>query len=154
MLDVYFGWDEDSIRDIDVFFRNVYESKWFEDEIVKRMIADIDHSEVKSAYVIESPVLGQITPDMISGGVKTLICLYKMEDISIDLITCGDNCEDWLVELSHMNKKIKVSLSGHDLLFYGKDIQAICRNDGSSIKNGKDWFIKMSEFVCKDLQER
>ena len=39
------------------------ENIWvYEDEFVKKMIQDVDSSSVVSAHVIESPVLGAITP--------------------------------------------------------------------------------------------
>ena len=41
------------------------------------MIRDIDKSTVISAHVIESPVLGGITPKDLSGGVKTLILIAR-----------------------------------------------------------------------------
>ncbi len=36
MLKVLFGFDKDCIRDIDLYFDNVYEDNWLEDELVKK----------------------------------------------------------------------------------------------------------------------
>ena len=39
--------------DAPAYFDNVYEDEWMEDEFVKEMIVDVDHSTVVSAHVIE-----------------------------------------------------------------------------------------------------
>ena len=41
------------------------------------MIRDVDQSEVVGEQLIQSPVLGAIPPAQLSGGVKTLILIYK-----------------------------------------------------------------------------
>jgi hypothetical protein len=49
--------------------------------------------------VIDSPVLGGISPRELSGGVKTLIDIYKRPDKIFNASTCGDNCAKWLLEI-------------------------------------------------------
>ena len=61
----------------DTWFKYNYEEEWFEDELVKEMVRDVDDSTVISAYSIDSPVLGIIAPERLSGGVKALIIMYK-----------------------------------------------------------------------------
>ncbi|WP_405755292.1 DUF4869 domain-containing protein [Anaerovibrio slackiae] len=39
------------------------------------MIFDVDKSKVIGANLIESPVLGPIPPERLSGGVKTLLLM-------------------------------------------------------------------------------
>lgn len=103
MLKVFFGDRDSSIQDsiIDVYFDNNYDSEWFEDDIVKRMVYDIDKTEVKSKNCLESPVLGQIPPMYLSGGVKALILMYKT-DLVVDATSCGENCVDWIIRLGDM----------------------------------------------------
>ncbi|MCD7948954.1 MAG: DUF4869 domain-containing protein [Erysipelotrichaceae bacterium] len=36
MLKVLFGFDKNCIRDIDLYFDNVYEDEWLEDTLVKK----------------------------------------------------------------------------------------------------------------------
>lgn len=57
------------MNDAPAYFDNVYEDEWIEDAFVKEMIQDVYHSAVISAHIIESPVLGAITPKDLSGGV-------------------------------------------------------------------------------------
>ena len=60
-----------------LYFDNVYEDEWIEDGFVKDMIQDVDHCTVISSHVIDSPILGAITPRELSGGVKVLILMLK-----------------------------------------------------------------------------
>jgi hypothetical protein len=146
MLKVYFGFDKECIRDIDLYFDNVYDELWLDDELVKQMIEDIDDSKVVSNQCIVSPILGQIPPERLSGGVKALICLYKSPDSYIDLIVCGPNCEKWISKISALTN-IRVGMSGYDLTFDNLEIQGICLNDNSPISNSKEWTLKMCKFV-------
>lgn len=146
MLEVCFGFDKECIRDIDLFFENVYDEEWLEDPFVQSMIQDVDHSRVESRYCIISPVLGQIPPERLSGGVKALICFYKMEDAYIDLIVCGENCEKWIAKIA-AQKNIRVGMSGYDLTFANEDISGICLNDQTEFRNAKEWTLKMCSYV-------
>ena len=57
------------------------------------MIRDIDKSEVISAHLIESPVLGSISTKEISGGVKTLMLMaFDGSGKIFNASSCGDNC--------------------------------------------------------------
>lgn len=60
------------MNDAPSYFDNVYEDEWIEDPFVKEMIQDVDSSTVLNAHIIESPILGPITPKELSGGVKVL----------------------------------------------------------------------------------
>lgn len=73
MLRVWLGFDWDANRNPDMYFNNTYREEWLDNELVKRMVKDIDRSEVVSRHCINSPVLGQIAPERLSGGVKGLI---------------------------------------------------------------------------------
>ena len=82
-----------------LFFKNSYSDDWITDELSKEMIRDVDKSEVIGPRIIDSPVLGGITPRELSGGVKTLICIYKRPDRVFNASACGDNCAKWLLEI-------------------------------------------------------
>lgn len=153
MLRVRFGYYENSILDIDLYFNNVYENEWFADPLVKKMIKGVDNSDVVADELIKSPILGYIAPERLSGGVKALICMYKCDEFPIDLIVCGENCQRWICEISKI-KDVEVTLSGYDLTFDGLDIHAICLNDNSEINSPKDWVLKMCEFVGGTADDR
>lgn len=82
MLNIIFNRGEKDIEDAnyvfspDTYFKYNYEEEWFDDALVKEMVQDVDSSAVMSAYAINSPVLGIIAPERLSGGVKAE---YEME---------------------------------------------------------------------------
>ena len=142
MLKVLFGKEtENTIPSVSSYFDNVYEMDWFDDEVVKSIVRDIDKSELLGACVI-SPVLGSISVERLSGGAKGLILMYKLDDFESDLISYGNNCEDWIIELSR-NKDITVCMTGFDMRFKGKSIKALCINDNSIINNSVEWCNKL-----------
>lgn len=153
MVSVYFGYDKNAVINVDTFFNNVFEYSWLDDLNVRKMIKDIDNSDVLSNQCIKSPVLGQIPPERLSGGVKTCIMLYKMDDFIPDLIVCGENCEYWLSWIFN-TKDVRVVMSGYDLSFKNKQISGVCENDNSTITNSKDWVEKMCDMVGDEYNER
>lgn len=99
MLSVFYGDMPEAIYNPVVFFKNSYSDDWIMDELSRRMIKDVDKSDVIGPRVIDSPVLGGISPRELSGGVKTLIDIYKRPDKIFNASTCGDNCAKWLLEI-------------------------------------------------------
>ncbi len=70
MLSVYFGDMPEAIYNTATYFINSYRSSWITDPYTVSIIKDVDRSDVVSENVIESPVLGSISPLQLSGGVK------------------------------------------------------------------------------------
>lgn len=99
MLSVFYGDMPEAIYNPVVFFKNSYTDEWIMDELSIRMIRDVDKSEVIGPRVIDSPVLGGISPRELSGGVKTLMSIYKRPDKIFNASACGDNCAKWLLEI-------------------------------------------------------
>ena len=59
--------------------------------------------------MIDSPVLGPIPPERLSGGVKTLIMIYEKPELIFDATSCGQNCAKWLLEIGN-RKDVTVKL--------------------------------------------
>lgn len=102
MLKIWYYSGTEYMNDAPSYFDNVYEDEWIEDELVKEMIRDVDHSVVVSAHIIESPVLGAITPKELSGGVKVLILMLKDDSFIYNLSNCGNNCAKWVLKIAGM----------------------------------------------------
>ncbi len=109
MLNIYFGDMPQAIYNTAVYFKNTYEDSWITDELSREMILDIDKSKVIGARIIDSPVLGAITPRELSGGVKTLILIDHVSDKIFNASTCGDNCAKWLLKMGE-EKDITINL--------------------------------------------
>ena len=109
MLNIFYGDMQGMIYNTSVYFKNMYDRQWLEDEQVKAMIADVDNSLVLSSGAIDSPVLGIIPPISLSGGVKTLILIDKIPEKIFNASNCGDNCAKWLLKIAE-KKDITVNL--------------------------------------------
>lgn len=108
MLSIRWGTTEDTVELVDSVFDNNYEDEWFDDPLVRDMVLDVDKSEVLSSHCIESPVLGQIPPSELSGGVKALILALKT-DWEIWATACGNNCAKWFLKIGEF-KDLTISI--------------------------------------------
>ena len=98
MLKIHFGKVEGAFYGPSWFWAN-YEIRWFEDPLVCNMLNAVDKSEYVGGYLIQSEILGPISPKDLSGGVKTLISILKRPDLVFDATSCGPNCAKWLLEI-------------------------------------------------------
>ena len=151
MLSIFFGYDENAILSVDTYFNNTYDEAWLDDPFVRKIIRIVDGSEVQDRQCILSDVLGQIPPERLSGGAKALILMYEEEGFYTDLIVCGANCENLILDMAQQ-KDISCSLSGYDISFEKlgdgeHSIPVRCENDGSLMKTHDDFVMKMLEYV-------
>ena len=118
MLHIYFGDVVGEVYNPSSYFINQYEDEWITDDLSKEMIRDVDRSDVVSARVIDSPVLGAITPRELSGGVKTLILMAFDESGRVfNGSACGDNCAKWILKIAE-TKELTIAL--HNIMDFGK----------------------------------
>lgn len=133
MLNVYFGDMPGAIFNTAVYFKNTYRDSWITNPLSVQMIKDVDKSDVVSESVIESPVLGSITPLALSGGVKTLMLVKFDREHVFNASTCGDNCAKWLLKIAE-NRKVVINL--HYVMDFGKGPFKIkVLNNGKIVKN-------------------
>ena len=109
----------DIVFDVDIWFDDLCEDSWFDDELVKSMILDVDQCTVLSPNCLAHKDFGQISPNLLSSGVKALILMLKT-DLVIYATNCGDNCVKWIIEISKI-KSIKIAL-GHYMDFKSEDL--------------------------------
>lgn len=99
MLRVWFGDRDGAIYNTSMYFNNRYSGKWLLEDFSKKIIRDVDQSEVLDENTISSPVLGNIHPEDLSGGVKTVILMKHFPGIYFNGSNCGNNCAKWILEL-------------------------------------------------------
>lgn len=139
MLSIYLGKMDDAVYHPPTYFDNQYEDEWITDMLSVEMIKDVDKSEVISARLIESPVLGSISIKELSGGVKTLILMaFDNTNKVFNASVCGDNCAKWILEIG-MLKDLTINLR-HIMDFGSGEFEAKILNTGEMVHN-------MSEFV-------
>ena len=132
-MNVYFGDMPGAIFNTAVYFKNTYRDSWITNPLSVQMIKDVDKSDVVSESVIESPVLGSITPLALSGGVKTLMLVNFDRKHVFNASTCGDNCAKWLLKIA---EKRRVVINLHHVMDFGKGPFKIkVLNNGKIVKN-------------------
>jgi len=139
MLKIIFGDIENSIYHPPTYFDNRYEDEWITDPFSVAMIKDIDHSDVIGAHLIESPVLGPISPKEISGGVKTLILMaFDTTGKVFNASSCGDNCAKWIVEIG---KRKDLTINLHHVMDFSAvgSFDALMLNTGKTIHNYNEY---------------
>ena len=138
MLNLIYGEveSEDYIFDPDTFFNNTYEDEWITDELSKRMIRDVDKSEVIGPHLIENPVLGPISLKLLSRGVKTLILINNDLEHIFNGSVCGDNCAKWLIEIGKQ-KDVTVRL-GYFMSFGDEPFEVKVVNTNKIVHSGAE----------------
>lgn len=137
---------ENSIYNTKVYFNNSYEPEWLETDLAKKMIKDVDESDVLSGECINSPVLGQIPPERLSGGVKTLLLILNESDRIFNALMCGDNCAKWILEIGKMRD---VTINLRHMMSFGKDTKFEIKilNGGEVVHSMKELIPIASEYL-------
>ena len=147
MLNIFFGEMPDAIYDTNVYFNNTYKDSWITDPMSIKMIKAIDKSDVIDSKTVLSPVFGNMSPKKLSGGVKTLILIYKDRSRVFNASTCGDNCAEWILKIaSESNRKIVINLN--HLMDFGKgEFKIRVMNTNKIVKNMAELVAEAGEFV-------
>ncbi|WP_031548720.1 DUF4869 domain-containing protein [Oribacterium sp. FC2011] len=135
MLKIYYGDIENDnyIFNPDSYFNNSYEDEWITDPFSVQMIKDIDKSTVIGPRVIDSPFLGSIPVERLSGGVKTLILMNNDSEHIFNASACGDNCAKWILEIAK-KKELTIRL-GYLMDFGNDDFNIEIANLGKTVHN-------------------
>ena len=145
MLNIYYGNMKEAVYNTAAYFKYDYEDSWIVDPFVKEMIQDVDQSTVLDSGVIDSPVLGKISPIGLSGGVKTLILVKFDKDKVFNFSTCGDNCAKWLLRIAESEDRTVNLLH---LMDFGKESFAVRVLNTDQIVHSMEELVSIAgEFV-------
>lgn len=146
MLNIFFGDMPDAVYDTALYFNTTYRDRWITKDRSVRMIRDVDRSEVVSANLIQSPVLGPIGPRRLSGGVKTLILVDNDRTGRVfNASTCGDNCAKWLLEIAS-DRKVVINLR-HLMDFGRAPFSVRVLNDGAVVRSMGELVLAAGRYV-------
>ena len=145
MLSIYFG-EMDNVEYGPSWFKYNYKPEWLKDPLVQRMIKDVDNSEYVDGLVINSPVLGPIPPERLSGGVKTLIMIYERPDLVFDATSCGQNCAKWLLEIGKI-KDVTINLEYLMTFDEYEPFELLLKNENRIITDSEDYIITASKYI-------
>lgn len=145
MLKIVFGNETEAIYNTSVYFKNTYMDEWLTDDFSKEMIKDVDKSVVVAPHLIESPVLGPISPQELSGGVKTLILVYKDKSHLFNASNCGDNCAKWLLKMAQTED---ITINLRHLMDFGEgEYEIEILNNHQIVHNRSDYIAAAGEYV-------
>lgn len=152
MLTIIYGDESNCVYNTNVYFKNTYEPEWFETELAKQIVREVDDSEVLSSECIQSPVLGQIPPERLSGGVKTLLLILNEPEKIFNASTCGDNCAKWILEIG---KREDVTINLRHMMDFGKDtvFEIKIKNGGKIVHSMKELIPIASKYLNEMKQE-
>ena len=152
MLTIIYGDESNCVYNTNVYFKNTYEPEWFETELAKQIVREVDDSVVLSSECIQSPVLGQIPPERLSGGVKTLLLILNEPEKIFNASTCGDNCAKWILEIG---KREDVTINLRHMMDFGKDtvFEIKIKNGGEIVHSMKELIPIASKYLNEMKQE-
>ena len=146
MLRIYLGNMDEAIYHPPTYFDNRYEDQWITEPLSVAMIKDVDESDVVSARLIDSPVLGPISPKELSGGVKTLMLMAFDETGQVfNASACGDNCAKWILEIGK-KKDLTINLR-HIMEFGAGEFEAVILNTVQIIHDMGEFVDIAGEYV-------
>ena len=124
----------------------MYEDEWITNSLSVEMILDVDKSAVVGPHLIESPVLGPISPKELSGGVKTLILMALDESNTVfNASACGDNCSKWILKIAE-KKDLTINLR-HIMDFGEETFEAQILNNGRRVHDMQEFVEVAGEYV-------
>ena len=145
MLKIYFG-EMDEAQYGPSWFKFNYEPGWFQDSFVQEMIKGVDDSRYVDGLVIDSPVLGAIPPERLSGGLKTLIMIYEKPEMTFDATSCGQNCAKYLIEIG---KKKDVLVNLEYLMTFEEfaPFEIMIENEKRLVTDPKDYIVTAMKYL-------
>lgn len=145
MLHIKFG-EMENVNYGPDWFKTNYDPEWLKDPLVQEMIKDVDKSEYVDGLVINSPVLGPIPPERLSGGVQTLIMIYKKPQLIFDATSCGSNCAKWLLEIG---KQKDVTVNLNYLMKFDKtsDLEIYVENEKRLVTDYEDYIMTAIKYI-------
>ena len=145
MLKIHFG-ELDSAEYGPSWFKYNYKPEWLKDELVQKMIKDVDNSTYVDGLVIDSPILGPIPPERLSGGVMTLIMIYEKPELVFDATSCGQNCAKWLLEIGKL-KDVTVNLEYMMTFEKYAPFEIYVVNEERIVTDPEDYFLTAAKYI-------
>ena len=145
MLTIHFG-EMNNTEYGPTWFKYNYKPEWLKDEFVRKMIKTVDNSDYIDGLVINSPVLGPIPPERLSGGLKTLIMIYEKPDLIFDATSCGQNCAGCLLEIGK-KKDVLVELDYLMTFDEYEPFEIRIDNEDRIVKDMEDYMVTALKYL-------
>ena len=143
MLTIHFGEMAD-VKYGPAWFKYNYRPEWLKDPFVQDMIKGVDNSTYIDGLVIDSPVLGPIPPERLSGGLKTLIMIYEKPELIFNATSCGQNCAPWLLEIG---KRKDVTVNLEYLMTFSEPFEIRIENVNRIVSDPEEYLITAMDYT-------
>lgn len=153
MLKIFFGSHKDEIYNTDIYYQNQYDKSWITDDFAKRIIADIDDSEVIGEDAIRNNIFDTFSSTKLSTGVKTLLLIYNQPKQIFNISNCGDNCAKYLLEIAEEHD---ITVCLHHAMNFGDDFAVKVINDRRRkiITDPKEFLLLAHQYLRGEADER
>ena len=143
MLTIHFG-EMTDVKYGPTWFKYNYRPEWLAEPFVQEMIRGVDNSTYIDGLVINSPVLGPIPPERLSGGLKTLIMIYEKPELIFNATSCGENCALWLLEIG---KQKDVTVNLEYLMTFPEPFEIRIENEDRIVTDTKDYILAAANYI-------
>lgn len=152
MLKIFFGSHKDEIYNTDIYYQNQYDKSWITDDFAKRIIADIDDSEVIGEDAIRNNIFDTFSSTKLSTGVKTLLLIYNQPKQIFNISNCGDNCAKYLLEIAEEHD---ITVCLHHAMNFGDDFAVKVINDRRRkiITDPKEFLLLAHQYLRGEADE-
>jgi hypothetical protein len=140
MLSVYVGYLDDSIWNTSNYFDAWFDRSNLLKPFARKVIKEIDKSEVISEYNILSPIFGSMPTQMLSGGTKTLL-IIKYNNAVVNLEHLGENCYQYLIDIAR-EQDVLICVEGINDLFNDTDADEIRIENTGQITRSKMEYLE------------
>lgn len=138
-------------KKIDMYFNLVKKKEWFSDPLIKEMIYNVDNGTVVlKDFALENPIVGGMSPDSLSGGVKTLILIKEFPKDVYHLNNCGENCFEWLFKICENEDRTAV-LDYCPLISFLDPFEIKILNSGNIVHNAGELALECIDTVVRDV---
>lgn len=135
--------DKDCITNPKETFDFRKKPEWFQREDVRRVIHNIDKTDVIDGECLRSPVFGTILPERLSTGCKATILMIMYDKYKVYATKCGDNCAPDILEIAK-TKDLTIVL--HHIMRFPEPFEAIVVESGARVKTLEEFVDEIYKF--------
>lgn len=134
------------------YFNFTYDPKWIETDFSRKVIDEIDKSDVlMGGRAVYSRKLDAVIPiTSISGGTKALILMMFDESGKIfNATACGDNCFPYIEEIAKV-KDLSIRIGNCENFSKEQFERGITvLNNGKTVYSERDYIIEYGDFISE-----
>lgn len=137
------AFDKDCIVNVKETFDFRKKQEWFQREDVRRVIRNIDKTEVVDGECLKSPILGIISPERLSTGCKAVILMIMYDNYKVYATKCGDNCASDILKIAE-TKDLTIVL--HHIMRFPEPFRAVVVESGVEVRSLEEFVDEFYKF--------